>query len=225
MTPEPLDRILLIDKPAGMTSHDVVNAVRRHFNTRRVGHAGTLDPFATGLLILGVGKATKKLTTLTGLDKSYDAEAFLGAVSDTYDRDGTIQPVSEQQYSKPSAEAIRHALSSFLGDIEQKAPAFSAKKVGGKKLYELARRGEDVEHLRPTKTVHISDIQFLDYQWPLLRFTVSCSSGTYIRSIVHDLGQILGCGAYTNALRRTRIGTHDVADATPFSQISTLPTT
>lgn len=225
MTPEPLDRILLIDKPAGMTSHDVVNAVRRHFGIRRVGHAGTLDPFATGLLILGVGKATKRLGALTGLDKSYEAGAFLGATSDTYDLDGVIRTNSVPANAQPDLQKIQTALLNFLGEIEQKAPAFSAKKVGGKKLYELARKGEDVEHLRPVKTVQISDIRILDYRWPHLSLSISCSSGTYIRSIVHDLGQILECGAYADSLRRTRIGTYDVTDAVPFSQISTLPTT
>lgn len=218
-----LNEILLIDKPAGITSHDVVDRVRRIYKTRRVGHAGTLDPFATGLLIIGVGKATKQLQNYSGLDKTYEATARLGATTDTYDLEGHISPEVKTQdlaspppLSKPDIEAT---LFSFLSGYEQKAPAFSAKKVKGQKLYELARKGEDVEHLRPTKKIDISEIELLSYAWPDLRFRVSCSSGTYIRSLAHDIGQKLGCGAYLTELRRTRIGENLIADAKKIEEL------
>ena len=211
--------ILLIDKPAGMTSHDVVDRVRRIFNTRRVGHAGTLDPFATGLLIIGIGPSTKKLTDLVGLDKTYEATARLGATSDTYDLEGKIY--SRFEIRDSSRDEVEGVLKSFKGGYEQKAPAFSAKKVKGQKLYELARAGQDVEHLRPTKKVDISDIELLDYAWPDLKFRVTCSSGTYIRSLAHDLGEKLGCGAYLTQLRRTRIGEYKIEDAKKLEDLKT----
>ena len=209
--------LLLIDKPADFTSHDVVNVIRKKFNTRRVGHGGTLDPFATGLLIVGVGRATKKLTNIVGLDKTYEATAQLGATTDTYDLTGSIIPSSE--FPVPSSDDIENAMKNFRGTIEQKAPAFSAKKVKGQKLYALARRGEDVEHLRPTKKVDVTELEILDYNFPTLKFRVTCSSGTYIRSLAHDIGQDLGCGAYLTELRRTRIGEYKLEDAKKLEEI------
>jgi len=211
------DGIILVDKPAGITSHDVVDRVRRIFKTRRVGHAGTLDPFATGLLILGINAATKKLNEFVGLDKTYEATARLGATSDTYDLDGVI--VQRTTSNVQRREDIEVALMSFLGGYEQKAPAYSAKKVKGQKLYELARAGKDVEALRPTKKIDISEIELLDYAWPDLKFRVTCSSGTYIRSLAHDLGEKLGCGAYLTQLRRTRIGEYKIEDAKKLEEI------
>ncbi len=206
-----LSETLLIDKPAGITSHDVVDQVRRIYKTRRVGHAGTLDPFATGLLIVAVGKATKDIQRFVGLDKEYIATARLGATSDTYDLTGQLTIKNKQLTI--SEDDVRTALMSFKGGYAQKAPAYSAKKVHGQKLYEMARRGEDVEHLRPIKNVDISEIELLDYHWPDVTFRVTCSSGTYIRSLAHDLGEKLGCGAYLTALRRTRIGDYKIEDA------------
>ncbi|MHB8830979.1 MAG: tRNA pseudouridine(55) synthase TruB [Patescibacteria group bacterium] len=220
-----LSETLLIDKPAGMTSHDVVDQVRSIYKTRRVGHAGTLDPFATGLLIVAIGKATKDIQRFVGLDKTYEATARLGATSDTYDLTGhiTCDPrhvicdASESDMSQItshiSREAVLKVLMSFKGGYAQKAPAYSAKKVHGQKLYEMARRGEDVEHLRPIKNVDISEIELIDYNWPDVTFHVTCSSGTYIRSLAHDLGEKLGCGAYLTALRRTKIGEYKIEDA------------
>jgi len=203
--------LLLIDKPAGMTSHDVVNIIRKKFNTRRVGHGGTLDPFATGLLLIGVGPATKKLTNIVGLDKTYEAVATLGATSDTYDLTGSI--VARPASYVPRKEDIEKALERFRGTIDQKAPAYSAKKVKGQKLYVLARQGVDVEHLRPTKKVDITELVITEYNYPTLKFRVTCSSGTYIRSLAHDIGEVLGCGAYLSELRRTRIGSYKLEDA------------
>ncbi|MDD2786099.1 MAG: tRNA pseudouridine(55) synthase TruB [Patescibacteria group bacterium] len=210
-TSEQLSEILLIDKPAGITSHDVVDRVRRIYNTKKVGHAGTLDPFATGLLIVAVGKATKELSKYVGLDKTYEATARLGAISDTYDLTGQI--TNNQDIVPRTKDQASDALLTFKGGYLQKAPAYSAKKVNGKKLYELARRGEDVESLRPSKQVDISEIVLLDFNWPDVKFRVSCSSGTYIRSLAHDFGEILGCGAYLTELRRTKVGEFKVEDA------------
>ncbi|MFA6161401.1 MAG: tRNA pseudouridine(55) synthase TruB [Patescibacteria group bacterium] len=235
---EQLSKILLIDKPAGITSHDVVDRVRRIYNTKKVGHAGTLDPFATGLLIVAVGKATKELSNYVGLDKTYEATARLGATSDTYDLTGQITKYNchscagENPESDGSSDLhyvaskddkkngtlmildkVLNELLSFKGGYLQKAPAYSAKKVNGQKLYELARRGEDVEHLRPSKQINISEIELLDFNWPDVKFRVSCSSGTYIRSLAHDFGEKLGCGAYLTELRRTRVGEFKVEDA------------
>jgi len=220
--------LLLIDKPAGMTSHDVVDRVRRIFKTRRVGHAGTLDPFATGLLIVGVGAATKELSKYVGLDKTYVATARLGATSTTGDPEGIITEKIEvgslklgvngarmptSNFQLPTSQMIESALDKFRGGYEQTAPAFSAKKVHGKKLYELARRGklEGVE--LPKKRVSIYKIQYTKYTFPFLTFEVSCSSGTYIRALAQDIGEALGCGAYLTELRRTKIGEFDIKDA------------
>lgn len=218
--PSTEDRLLLIDKPAGITSHDVVDRVRRIFKTRRVGHAGTLDPFATGLLILGINKATKQLTALVGLDKTYVATARLGATSTTQDPEGAITENLEAGSSKLAMEQIEEALAAFSGGYLQTAPIYSAKKVNGQKLYELARKGEGADVVLPQKQVTISELVVLDYSWPNLTFQVSCSSGTYIRALAHDIGQKLGCGAYLTALRRTRIGSYSIDQAKTLEQLA-----
>lgn len=212
-----MDDLLLIDKPAGMTSHDVVDRVRKIYGTRKVGHAGTLDPFATGLLIVGVGAATKKLTALVGLDKAYEATARLGATSTTFDPEGTI---TDTAWTKPvSREEIERVLDAFRGMHEQKAPLHSAKKIGGKKLYDLARAGTATEEMRPVKIVTISTLEITDYAWPTLSFRVACSSGTYIRSLADDIGRALGCGAYLTELRRTRIGAYSLDRAVTLDNL------
>ncbi|MBU1348804.1 tRNA pseudouridine(55) synthase TruB [Patescibacteria group bacterium] len=214
-----MDRILLIDKPAGMTSHDVVDRVRRVFETRRVGHAGTLDPFATGLLIVGVGDATKRLQSYVGMDKTYEATARLGATSDTFDPEGVVTATVGAIHELPLRD-IERVLDLFRGGYEQKAPLHSAKKVGGKKLYELARKGTATEEMRPTKKVDVSELVVTDYTWPSLSFRVRCSSGTYIRSLADDIGRDLGCGAYLTGLRRSAIGDHRIEDATALEDLS-----
>lgn len=212
-----MDELLLIDKPAGMTSHDVVDRVRRVTGTRKVGHAGTLDPFATGLLIVGVGAGTKKLTALVGLDKTYEAVARLGATSTTFDPEGTITDTAG--VTRPTRDDVERVLARFRGTIEQKAPLHSAKKIGGKKLYDLARAGTATEEMRPVKTVMISELELTAYDWPTLAFRVSCSSGTYIRSLADDIGRALGCGAYLESLRRTRIGTFSLDRAVTLDKL------
>lgn len=219
-----MDGFLLIDKPAGMTSHDVVDRVRKAANTRRVGHAGTLDPFATGLLILGINKATKQLNDLVGLDKTYDATAQLGATSTTDDPEGEITQGTGHRArgtgSIPDATMIERTLDQFRGGYTQTAPAFSAKKVGGKKLYELARKGTVGDIELPKKDVKIYELTIMSYDWPMLQFKTSCSSGTYIRALARDIGEALGTGAYLTELRRTKIGNYDVADALPLESLN-----
>ncbi|MFA5129826.1 MAG: tRNA pseudouridine(55) synthase TruB [Patescibacteria group bacterium] len=234
-TPTSFDGLILIDKPAGMTSHDVVDRVRRIAKTRRVGHAGTLDPFATGLLIVGINKGTKMLTGLVGLDKTYQTTAMLGATSDTDDVEGIITncqlPIAHSSKSKsvisnqqsaipPMRDDVEQALDLFRGGYVQTAPAFSAKKVGGKKLYELARKGKMEGVVLPTKDVKIYDLHITSYEWPMLSFDVSCSSGTYIRSLARDIGEALHVGAYLTALRRTRIGEFDVKEAKRLEKLN-----
>ena len=206
-----MDGFLLIDKPSGITSHDAVDAVRRVARTRRVGHAGTLDPFATGLLIVGINKATKKLGDLAGLDKTYEAAARLGATSTTDDPEGVVS--FRKPANQPDQTEVESVFQQFRGSYLQTAPAYSAKKVGGKKLYELARAGRAHEVVLTKKTVTITELVILDYAWPDVRFRVSCSSGTYIRALARDIGETLGVGAYLTELRRTKIGAYDVIDA------------
>ena len=212
--------IVLIDKPAGMTSHDVVNIARRAFDTRKVGHAGTLDPFATGLLILGVNKGTKKLTDLVGLDKRYEAEMLLGISSTTDDVEGekTDAPIDPI----PTQAEIDAVLDRFRGGYAQTAPFFSAKKIKGKKLYELARKGQTEGIERPVKDVKIYELVIEEYVYPKLRFSVHCSSGTYIRAIARDIGEALGGGGYLTALRRTEIGAYRVEDAMTVESLKEL---
>lgn len=208
-----MDGLILIDKPAGITSHDVVSRARRAYNTRRIGHAGTLDPFATGLLILGINKGTKMLTALVGLDKTYIATAQLGATTITDDTEGDRIETPLHAYTQPTEAEVQQVLQSFLGSSEQITPLYSAKKIGGKKMHELARQGlgETVE--RPKKQIVIHSIRLIGYTWPELVFEINCSSGTYIRAIARDLGERLGCGAYLSGLRRTRIGNYHIEDA------------
>jgi tRNA pseudouridine55 synthase len=205
-----MDGIFNIDKPEGMTSHDVVARVRRISGQRRAGHAGTLDPFATGVLPVVVGRATRLVEYLADADKEYRAVVALGAQSDTYDREGTITP--SEDALMPTAEELEAALSRFRGEIQQVPPMHSAIKVGGKKLYELARQGVEVE--RQPRRVTISRIDVEWYRPPVLGIHVKVSKGTYIRSLAHDLGQALGVGAYLEALIRTRHGPFTIEQAT-----------
>jgi tRNA pseudouridine55 synthase len=208
---------ILINKPAGFTSHDVVDRLREITKIKKIGHAGTLDPFATGLLILGIGREfTKKLSIFQKKDKEYIATLRLGAESDTFDKEGKIL---EKKVEKiPERKEIEEVLKSFLGEIEQIPPAFSAKKIEGKKLYELARKGIKVQP-KPQK-VKIYEISILEYRFPYLKIKVKCSSGTYIRSLANDVGKKLGCGAYVEELERTKIGEFSVEKAIELSRLN-----
>ncbi len=212
--------LLLVDKPEAMTSHDVVDAVRRLLGTRRVGHTGTLDPAATGLLVLCVGRAGRLQSFLTCFDKSYEGTMKFGVETDTYDREGT--PVGEPHPDpRPDAEALRAACARYVGEFEQAPPPFSAKKIGGKKFYELARRGEAVPHL--PKKVRVSRFDALEVEGDTARFRVDCTSGTYIRSLAHDVGRELGLGAHLTSLRRTRIGPFSLDRARTLAALDGLP--
>lgn len=193
--------ILVVDKPPGATSFDIVRMVRKGTGVKRVGHGGTLDPAATGVLLVLLGQAARVSDYLMDLPKTYVAVVRLGVETDTYDADG--ETVSEHDVTA-TAEDVRRALAAFQGEIEQMPPAYSALKVEGKRAYDLARRGEAVA-LRPRK-VQIYRVSLLRYDPPLAEIEVECGRGTYIRSLAHDLGAALGCGAHLAALRRTRIG-------------------
>lgn len=207
---EGVEGILRVDKPVGPTSHDIVGRVRRVLGTRRVGHTGTLDPFASGLLLVCVGPATRLSQVLTGMPKTYEAEALLGVRTDTDDSEGVVLSRREGA-ADLQVETLEKALTAFRGPILQTPPPFSAKKVGGEAAYVKARRGEAVE-LTPVE-VEIETLELLDWAPPLLRFRTRCSSGTYIRALARDLGEALGVGAHLTALRRTAIGSHGVEDA------------
>ncbi len=199
----PADGILLLNKPIGPTSHDMVAKIRRLTGQKTVGHAGTLDPFAEGLLIVLVGRdATKRQAEFLGLDKSYEAEFILGATSNTEDPTGEI--VLKTDYIRPTIEQINEALAHFTGNFDQMPSAFSAKKIKGQKAYDIARAGGTPE-LQP-KNITIHSLDLIDYAWPTLHIRTSVSSGTYIRALARDIGERLGCGAYVNKLKRTSIG-------------------
>lgn len=218
--------ILLVDKPKGWTSFDVVNKVRRlcqeaGFNTTGrkrylVGHTGTLDPLATGLLVILVGQYTKKAPELTKLDKTYEVVMTLGETSTTGDAEGVKMHVSD---AIPSDDDVRTAASQFVGDIMQTPPVFSAIKINGQRAYDLARKGKAPE-LKP-RPVRINSVIVTSYKYPEVRFTTSVSSGTYIRSLVEDIGTELKTGAYMSDLRRTTVGQFDIQDAVQMADITT----
>ncbi|MGH7157801.1 MAG: tRNA pseudouridine(55) synthase TruB [Candidatus Saccharimonadales bacterium] len=213
-----MNGILLVDKPAGWTSFDVVNKVRRIVsvsplntsNKKRfpVGHTGTLDPLATGLLVLMLGTYTKKVPQFTKLDKTYEVTMRLGQISTTGDEEGEKTAVSSNQ--PPEAE-VKAAFQRFVGDIMQTPPIFSAIKINGRRAYDLARKGQAPE-MKP-RPARVYSLDFLDYTYPYVRFTAKVSSGTYIRSLVEDIGKQLGTGAYMPALRRTGVGKFLLDDA------------
>jgi tRNA pseudouridine55 synthase len=209
LTPSPStsEGILLINKPKGKTSFSLVRDLRKRLGVKKIGHAGTLDPFATGVMVMLIGRNYTKLSDqfLLG-DKEYIAEARLGIVTDSYDCDGQIVSQSDDI---PSLEQIQQVLSFFQGEIEQIPPMYSAKKLQGKKLYELARQGLEVERKPAMITLRT---EFITYEYPYLTFRVQCSKGTYIRSIAYDLGMKLGCGAHLSNLIRTRSGTFCLED-------------
>ncbi len=203
-----------------MTSHDVVNRVRKVTNERKVGHAGTLDPFATGLLIVGVGRdSTKQLGDLVGLDKEYEAVFILGATSETDDPEGPVIPSETDR--ELSREEIETAMQKFIGQIDQVPPKYAAIKVKGKKLYEAARAGEEIE--RKPRSVRIDSFDLLNTSDDNHQLTVriKCGSGTYIRALARDLGEELGVGGYVEQLRRTKVGEYHVEDAVPLDQLTT----
>lgn len=218
------DGIILVDKPVGWTSHDVVAKVRGQLKKQtgqkiKLGHTGTLDPFATGLLILVVGTYTKKAGELTGLDKTYQAEAVFGKTSSTGDPEGEINSYQARSAKKPSKADVEVALSSFLGGpYFQTPPAFSAVKIDGQRAYKLARKGVKPQ-LEP-RQVRVYSLRLTNYQFPRFNITASVSSGTYIRTLVEDIGLLVGQGAYTTGLRRTQIGRYRLEKAKSIDKIT-----
>lgn len=209
-----VDGILLVDKPAGWTSFDVCAKIRGQIRAEyaareekptkrqlRVGHGGTLDPFATGLLIILLGDATKKADQLLKLDKEYLATIWLGKTSSTGDPEGEITAVSDRQ---PSLDEVKNCLNEFIGEITQTPPAYSAIKINGQRAYKLAREGKSID--MPTRQVTIHELELVDYSYPELKIRTQVSSGTYIRTLAEDIGAKLGTGAYCQELRRTKIG-------------------
>lgn len=213
-----LDGAILIDKPSGSTSHDVVDAIRRQFGIKKVGHCGTLDPNATGLLIIVVGRGTKLSEKLMSDDKVYEGTIKFGEATDSYDSDGEL--TSSLPVPPLTVEELNEACEEFVGDIMQTPPMVSAIKKDGVPLYKLARKGIEVP--REPRLVHIYNFRFLKYEEPLGDFRLVCTKGTYVRSVAHDLGQKLGCGAHVAKLRRTVSGKFDVADAKPLDEIMKL---
>jgi tRNA pseudouridine55 synthase len=210
-----LDGALLIDKPAGPTSHDVVDRIRRKFGIRKVGHCGTLDPNATGLLIIVLGRGTKLSERLMSDDKVYEGTIRFGEATDSYDCDGEV--TGTKPVPPLTVEQLNEAAAPFIGDVMQIPPMVSAIKKNGVPLYKLARKGVEVE--REARLVHVYNFRFTEYAEPLGTFRLACTKGTYVRSVAHELGQKLGCGAHLATLRRSGAGKFDVADALPLKTI------
>ena len=219
-----MDDILLVDKPTGMTSFGVVARVRRVLSQVagkkiKVGHTGTLDPFATGLMILLVGKGTKRSGEFLKLDKVYEAEIYLGATSSTGDPEGEITetgtPLAQgRTLSKTEVEGV---LGRFVGEIRQTPPAYSAIKINGQRAYKLARKGDEV--IMPARTVTVYSLELVDYSYPVVKIRAHVSSGTYIRTLAEDIGQTLGVGAYCRELRRTKVGDYLIEQATSLNDL------
>lgn len=213
-----MDGVLNVFKPNGPTSHDIVDRVRRAFGQKRVGHAGTLDPIATGVLVVCLGKATRIVECLMGTKKQYRAKMVLGQATDTQDCTGTI--ISECDASHITEDAIEEAAATLVGDILQMPPMMSALKINGKRLYKLAREGKSVE--REPRPVTIYSIEMLSFQpgeHPEAELLITCSSGTYIRTICHDIGEKLRCGAHMSVLERTMVGSFEVGSAVSLEEI------
>lgn len=213
------DGILLIDKHAGCTSHDIVSMVRRRLGMKGVGHAGTLDPMATGLLVILVGRATKVSQYLMSLDKVYEGSFILGVETNTQDSEGEVMKTSP--VPQISAEELQKRMAEFIGDQYQTPPMFSAKKVNGVPLYKMARKGEEVE--RQPRFIRVSKFELLNFESPRADFLLHCSKGTYVRTICNDLGAKIGCGAHMCALRRTESNKFNVKDAITIAQLDVMP--
>jgi tRNA pseudouridine55 synthase len=208
--------VLIVDKPAGMTSHDVVDAIRKRFRTKKVGHGGTLDPDAAGVLVLGLGRATRLLSFSQSAPKRYRAGAKFGVSTSTQDASGETVEEKEPTFDRSQLEV---ELKSLSGDIEQIPPMVSAVKVGGKRLYKMARAGEEVERPARPVTVYAFDLVDFDADRYEAVFDVECSGGTYVRTLVHDLGARLGCGAHMTSLRRTAAGSFDEREAIALDDV------
>src|ERR1041385_5546422 len=210
-----LDGALLIDKPAGMTSHDVVDEIRRYFGIKKVGHCGTLDPNATGLLIIVLGRATKLSERLMSDDKVYEGTIKFGESTDSFDSDGEL--VSSLPVPPITLDELNKLATEFVGDLMQMPPMVSAVKKGGVPLYKLARKGIEVQ--REPRLIHIYNFKFSSYEEPMGRFRLACTKGTYVRVVAHELGQKVGCGAHLTQLSRTKSGKFDISQTIPLQKI------
>jgi tRNA pseudouridine55 synthase len=211
-----IDGVVVVDKPAGMTSHDVVDRIRKRFGTRRVGHAGTLDPDATGVLVLGLGRATRFLTYAQAASKRYLTTAVFGVTTSTQDASGEVLERREVDISE---EDVRAAAAKHTGTIDQIPPMVSAVRVGGERLYEKARRGEEIERAARPVTIYELEVLSFTVDPPEAVLDVRCSAGTYVRTLVHDIGSSLGCGAHLRTLRRTEAGGFGEADAVELDSV------
>jgi len=217
----PLDGALLIDKPVGPTSHDVVDAIRRRFQIKKAGHCGTLDPNATGLLIIVLGRGTKLSEKLMASDKVYAGAIRLGETTTSYDADGEL--TASLPVPLLTLEQLNEVAATFVGDQMQLPPMVSAVKKDGVPLYKLARKGIEVE--RKERLIHVYNFRFTSYQEPIGQFGVACTKGTYVRTLAHDLGEKVGCGAHLATLRRIVSGKFDVANALPLDKVLALSAT
>lgn len=206
-----MDGLLLVDKPAGITSFDIIRQLRRVTGVKKIGHAGTLDPMATGLMLMLFGSACKQASRFSKLDKTYVAEMTLGATSTTGDREGELTAISGRQPGEADLDAALHA---FVGHIEQTPPIYSAIKINGQEAYKLARKGQTPD--MPKRVVTVNSLKLLAYDYPAVKFEADVSSGTYIRTLAQDIGAKLGSGAYLSNLRRTRVGEFSINQAVPL---------
>ena len=213
--------ILLVDKPSGITSHDIVDRLRRKLKMKKIGHAGTLDPLATGLMIMLIGKATKVSQFLISLDKAYEGTFKLGVETDSQDSDGEVVETKDLPENL-SEEIIGEAMKEFLGDQYQTPPMFSAKKINGVPLYKMARKGKTVE--REPRVIRINELSLQGWDSPEGRFFMDCSKGTYVRTVFHDLGQKLNCGGHLTSLRRTKINDFSIEGVPTLEEIETMGT-
>ncbi|MDD3374665.1 MAG: tRNA pseudouridine(55) synthase TruB [Candidatus Omnitrophica bacterium] len=212
----PINGILVINKPSDMTSHDVVDVVRRKFKMKRVGHAGTLDPLATGVLVMLLGKATKRFVEFSSFDKAYFATMVLGLTTDTADVRGKV--IDKKSFDHVSEKSFREALAHFTGDIDQIPPMVSALKHNGKRLYQLAREGIKVD--LKARRIRISLLELVDFSLPNAKIFLECSKGTYVRKIAEDIGEFLGCGACITQIHRTKVGPFDIKEAKDLNDVS-----
>ena len=215
---DPFDGILLVDKPSDHTSHDVVARIRGRFKLKKVGHGGTLDPSATGLLIILLGRGTRASNRFMSSDKTYEGTIRLGVTTDSQDADGNI--LKETDAAHITREQLESAMAKFKGDMYQMPPMVSAIKVAGVPLYKSAHKGKEIE--RKPRLIHIYSLKLLDFSSPTGSFVLRCSKGTYVRTICHDIGEALGVGAHLSKLRRTESGGYDVKDAIPLDKLLTM---
>ena len=212
----PLQGIVVVNKPMGITSHDVVAFVRRKFKMRRVGHAGTLDPMATGVLVILLGKSTQLFDKFVAFDKTYRATLRLGIKTTTADIEGQV--LLERPYATIDEDKIRQVFVRFTGEIEQKPPMVSAVKHKGERLYKIARQGKEVE--RTARKVRIDELRILQCRLPDVEFLMSCSKGTYVRQLAEDVGEVLGCGACISQIERTQVGPFEIKNAVTLEELN-----